>query len=39
VKRDQYDAAKPWSVTLVFVDQYGNRHELENCVFREVTMS
>lgn len=25
---------KPWTATLIFIDQYGNRHKVKNCVFR-----
>lgn len=28
--------SKPWTATLIFIDQYGNKHKLKNCVFRAV---
>ena len=28
------EAGKPWKTTLIFVDQYNNRHKIKNCVFR-----
>jgi|GEM_PF-2301163 hypothetical protein len=27
---------KPWSGTLIFLDQYGNRHRVKNCVFKSM---
>jgi hypothetical protein len=27
---------KPWTATLIFIDQYGNRHKVKNCVFRGI---
>ena len=27
---------KPWQTALVFIDQYGNRHKIRNCVFNSV---
>ena len=28
------EAGRPWKTTLVFIDQYNNRHKVKNCVFR-----
>jgi len=28
------ESGKPWKTTLIFIDQYGNRHRVKNCVFR-----
>ena len=27
---------KPWHTTVVFADQYGNRHKVKNCIFRSI---
>jgi hypothetical protein len=27
---------EPWKTSLIFIDQYGNRQRLENCVFRPI---
>jgi hypothetical protein len=29
------EPGKPWRTSLVFIDQYNNRHEVKNCIFRE----
>jgi len=28
---------KPWQASLVFVDQYGNRHKIKNCTFKSIS--
>jgi hypothetical protein len=28
------EIGKPWRTPLVFIDQYGNRHKVKNCIFR-----
>jgi hypothetical protein len=28
------EVGKPWHSTLIFIDKYGNRHKVKNCVFR-----
>ncbi len=27
------DAGKQWKTSIIFIDQYGNRHKVKNCVF------
>jgi hypothetical protein len=30
------ETGKPWITTVIFVDQYGNRHKIKNCTFRGI---
>jgi hypothetical protein len=28
------EAGNPWKTSLIFIDQYNNRHKIKECVFR-----
>ena len=39
VKQAVGEPGKSWKTSLVFIDQYNNRHKLKNCVFRALPFS
>jgi len=39
VKQAIGDPGRSWKTSLVFIDQYNNRHKLKNCIFRALPFS